>query len=135
MVEVPDLSKLNQNGHQPDYNNLSEEERRRLAQMASETPVAAVAAFVVYQEPNGVWSVTTDLDQVFEIQRETTPDDVTAGCSVALRDIQTQIAVSETAKLTTTAVIQNMMAISQQVAENRTVAEVGKILEKGKKRR
>lgn len=133
MVEVPDLSKLGKTPAQPDLNSLSPEERAKLDALASETPTEVVTAFVVYQTPNGEWAATSDLDQLFSIQRSPTPDDLTAGSAVVMRDIQIQATAAETAQLTTRAVIQNMLALSQQAAEQQQVQAVKQTLAKARR--
>lgn len=113
---------------------LSEEDQANLAQMASEQPIQAVTAFVVYLTPEGQWNATTNIDQVFEVAREVTPDDLTAACAVVARDVIIQHTAAQAAKITTVAVIQNMMAISQQAAEQQELQKVEKIISNGRRR-
>lgn len=134
MAEAIDLSQLGKKQEVPtDINGLSEEERQRLEEMAAATPKEVITAFVVYQSPDGEWAATSDLDQVLDLHRGPTPDDITAGCAVVTRDIQVQITAVESAKLSTAGVIQNMMMISKQAAEAQQMAQVSQILQKGKR--
>lgn len=107
-------------------------------------PIECITAFVVYQLPNGLWQVATDLDVPLVPQREAHGDDLTAGCSTTLRDTQTREVVQQIVNgdfgpaivsSTTQSVIASMGLVGQQMIRAKEEADVAAALEKDKQRR
>jgi hypothetical protein len=107
-------------------------------------PIECTTAFVVYQLPDGLWQVSTDIDVPLIPQREAHGDDLTSGCSTTLRDVQTR----ETAQAilnsdfgpaivssTTQSVIANMGMIGQQMVKAKEEAAVTQQLQRDQQRR
>jgi hypothetical protein len=106
-------------------------------------PLPCVTAFIVYQLPTGQWQVADDIDVPLVPERKAHFDDMTAGCSVTLRDVATQEAAMAAANLiipntvqgTVQGVIQAQMEVGKKVMEAREAADIAKKLEADKHRR
>lgn len=102
-------------------------------------PLPCITAFIVYQLPNGQWQVADDIDVPLVPERKPHFDDMTAGCSVTLRDIAShEIAVAAANLIvpnTANAVIQGQMAMGQKMAEQREAQLIAAKLEAEQKAR
>jgi hypothetical protein len=102
-------------------------------------PLPCVTAFIVYQLPTGQWQVADDLDVPLVPERKAQFDDMTAGCSVTLRDVATQETAMAAANLiipnTVNGVIQAQMEVGKKVMEAREAADIARKLEADKHRR
>lgn len=87
---------------------------------AAPQPTPVTTAFLVMQNINGDWVANSDINLLILPERPASRDDMKAGASCVVLDCQTQ----EIIKQTTVSVIQNMMAITQQIAQARNGPQV-----------
>lgn len=101
MNEIPDLSKLKDNGTpQPD----------------KATPVPAKTAFLVVVGADGNIQVSADTGLEVEVQGQPTTDDIYTACTLITKDIQVQ----QTAGLVSNSLLQ-MGSMLQQQAQNQQI--------------
>jgi hypothetical protein len=82
--------------------------------------VKATTAFVVFQLPNGLWSVAVKVDAPLIPQRKPTWSDMIGGLAVLARDAHTQ----EIAQATAQATVNAQFQLGQAVAQQRQQAQV-----------
>jgi len=102
------------------YDALSDEEKARLADLADREEGEAVAtAFLVVLHHDGSIDVQGDLATKYVLARTATVDDIVAGASVAISDINSGKTAQQTAMqmMQMTQMAQRQMAQQQQAAQ------------------
>lgn len=104
-----------------EFEGLDEETKARLAAMADEEEGENVAtAFFVVLHHNGTWEVQGDISTKYVLARPAGADDVLAGASVAVSDVQT----TKNAQATALAMMQMSQAAQQQMAAQQQQAAI-----------
>lgn len=109
-------------------------------------PLPCITAFIVYQLPDGRWQVSDDLDAPLVPERKCHADDLTAGCSTTMRDVQTQEVIAVMAGAIGPSIVQNtvnnvlnnipqaLANFGQQIRSSAESAKIAEQLERDKAR-
>lgn len=117
------------------YDGLTDEQKEALASMAEQDAEAGeqvATAFLVVLSHTGEWSVDGDLGRKLVLSRPANHDDLLAGASVAISDVQ----VAKTAQQTTMAMMQMTQMAQQRMAQQQEAAAIqARLAQDGMKRR